>query len=263
MRKIDAHRHLFQGPGELEVVLRDMDEHQISHTVLLPLPTTIEFLGKRLHGNEPVFKAASRFDDRLSAAFLLDPRDPTALEDLRMYADRGAVAVKMWPPIGYYPDRPEYYPIYEEIERRGLPILYHTGFTNAPCNAEPRAATNSKYAMVMELDGLIRAFPGIVWIYAHAGNPDFATAIHHAACHDNVYLNINGMADETGWDVRLFRWYEVMQGACAQLPWHKLLWGTDNLGFDEERYRHTFHRLGTSQHLEAFFGLNAAKVYRL
>lgn len=260
---IDAHRHLFQGEGELAFLLQDMDAHEIEHTVLLPVPTVIEFLGKRMHGNDEVFEAARQHSDRLSAAFFLDPREPSAMEDLERFADRGAVAVKMWAPIGYYPDVEAYYPLYAEIEKRRLPILYHTGFTNAPCHAGPRAATNSKYAMVIELDGLIRAFPGIDWIYAHAGNPDFMTGIHHAATHPNVYLNINGMADESGWDARFFRWYEVMQGACAPMPWQKLIWGTDNLGFDFDRFDRIFERFGMERHLASFYASNAERLYRL
>ncbi len=263
MEKIDAHRHLFQGPGELKKTLDEMDAHEVTHTVLLPVVSTLEFLGKRFSENQEVFDAIQSHRDRFSAAFFLDPREPNALDELKRYADRGAVAVKMWAPIGYWPDRPEYYPLYEEIESRKLPIMYHTGYTGLVSHAGPRSATNSKYAMVLELDGLIRAFPGINWLYAHAGNPDFMTGIHHAAYHKNVYLNVCGKADGTGWDARVFKYYEIMQGVCAPMPWDKIIWGTDNLGFDDEAYDKIFSQFGQQQHLTRFFRDNARRLYRL
>lgn len=263
MERIDAHRHLFRGDGELGIVLGDMDDQAIVRTVLLPLPEELAFMGKRLAENEEVFRAAEGCPDRLLAAFYLDPRRPNALDDLKRYADRGAIAVKMWPPIGFYPDQPDYYPIYEEIERRGLPVMIHTGFTDLPDLSAPRRAARTKYGMPLELDGLIRAFSGITWLYAHAGNPDFATAIHHAATHANVWLNVNGMSGDGGWDARVFRFWEKMRGACAPMPWDKLIWGSDNIGFDFDGYNEIFDQAGQGQLLSAFYAGNAKRVYGL
>ena len=261
MQYIDAHRHLFHEETPADV-LGSMDSHDVVHSVVLPIGGNLEFLGKHLADNAHVFAFVAPHRDRLSAGVYLDPREAKALDELRRYADRGAVAVKMWPPVGYFPDREEYYPLYEEIEARGLPAMIHTGLTDLR-HPKPRTAMNSRFAMPMELDGLIRVFPRIVWIYAHAGNPDFATAIHHAATHANVYLNVNGLADETGWDARLFLFYERMQGACAPLPWDKLLWGTDNIGFDFANYDRIFAKAGQSAHGPAFYEDNARRIYRL
>ena len=261
MEYIDAHRHLFTEETSGEV-LGTMDAHRVAHSVVLPLGGALEFLGKHLAGNAHVFAFVAAHRDRLSPAVYLDPREATARDEFRRYADRGAVAVKLWPPIGFFPDREEFYPLYAEIEARRLPVMIHTGLTDLKLPG-PRAATNTRFAMPLELDGLIRAFPGIIWIYAHAGNPDFAMAIHHAATHENVYLNINGLADETGWDARLFRYYERMQGACAALRWDKLLWGTDNIGYDFANFDRRFAAAGETAHAAAFYAANARRIYRL
>ena len=261
MNYVDAHQHLFQTETAADVV-GQMDAHGVVHSVLLPMPGDLEFLGRRFADNAQAFAFIAPHRDRLSAAVYLDPREAQAPDELRRYADLGAVAVKLWPPIGFFPDREEYYPLYAEIEARRLPVMLHTGLTDLPM-PRPRAAANTRFAMPMELDGLIRTFPGIVWIYAHAGNPDFATAIHHAATHANVYLNVNGLADETGWDARLFRFYERMQGACAPLPWDRLLWGTDHIGYDFGNYDRIFAQAGQTAHRAAFYADNARRIYRL
>jgi predicted TIM-barrel fold metal-dependent hydrolase len=261
MTFIDAHRHLFE-EETIGEVLGQMDVHGVAHSVVLPIGGNLEFLGKHLADNAHVFAFVAPHKDRLSPGVYLDPREARALDELRRYADRGALVVKLWPPVGYFPDREEYYPLYEEIEARRLPVMIHTGLTDLR-HPKPRAAMNSRFAMPMELDGLIRVFPRIVWLYAHAGNPDFATAIHHAATHANVYLNVNGMADESGWDARLFRFYERMQGACAPLPWDKLLWGTDDLGFDFGNYDRLFSLAGQTANLAAFYAENARRIYGL
>jgi len=263
MDRIDAHRHLFNHEKP-EEVLRQMDRHGIARSILMPMPGSLDFLNASMFGNAEVFAFLKARPDRLSSAVYLDLREPGAAEELRRYAGLGAVAVKLWPPIGFFPDRPEYYPVYEEIERLGLPVMIHTGVTDCGLRGgAARSAANSKFSMPIELDGLIRAFPRITWIYAHAGNPDFATAIHHAANHANVCLNINGMADGSGWDARLFAFYERMQGACAPLPWDRLMWGTDNIGVDFENYDRLFERAGQGKHLPAFYSGNARRVFRL
>ena len=264
MQFIDAHRHLFEEETITEV-LGQMDAHGVVHSVVLPMGGDLEFVefqGQHLAGNASVFAFVASCKDRLRPAVYLDPREDRALDELRRYADQGAVAVKLWPPAGYFPDREEYYPLYEEIEARRLPVMIHTGLTDLR-NPKSRVPFNTRFAMPMELDGLIRAFPRIIWLYAHAGNPDFATAIHHAATHANVYLNICGAADATGWDARLFRFYERMQGACALLPWDKLLWGTDNLGFDFGNYDRIFSAAGQTANLAAFYADNARRIYGL
>ena len=262
MQRINAHRHLFENETYADLI-EEMDQHGVVRTVLMPLPRDLVFLDAPMLENAEVFDFAEAHPERLSATFYLDPRCPRAVEDLRHYAGRGAAGVKMWPPIGYYPDSPEFHRIYEEIERLGLTVLIHTGFTDVGLRGAPHAAANTKYAMPLELDALIRAFPGITWVYAHAGNPDFATAIQQAATHENVYLNINGRTDETGWDARLFPYYEKMQGACAALPWHKLVWGSDNIGFDFEGYDRVFESFGQAHQLASFYGDNARALFRL
>lgn len=260
MDRINAHRHLFRSET-VDSLLGEMDEQGVAHTVLLPMPDDIDFQGEPMVENAGTFALVAGRRDRLSALVYLDPRDPEALRELKRYADQGAVGVKMWPPVGYYPDELRYYHIYREVERRGLPVMIHTGYTDCGFRGDWRPSTNTRYAMPLELDGLIRTFPGITWLYAHAGNPDFATGLQHAATHANVYLNINGMADESGWDSRLFRYYEKMAGACAPLSWDKLLWGTDNIGFDFAGYDGIFARFGQADHLGEFYFRNARRIY--
>ena len=92
---------------------------------------------------------------------------------------------------------------------------------------------------------------------------DLKTALQHAAMNANVYLNVNGPAGEDGWDSRLFRYYEALGAACAPLPWDKLIWGTDNIGYDFAGYEQAFGRAGRADDLAGFFAENARTLLGL
>jgi len=260
---IDAHRHLFEGSEDLNKLLFDMDSNEIDQTILMPMPSEMGFLEGVMGGNKYIFSAIKPYGDRLKSAIYIDPREQKSFSDLERYTDMGAVAVKMWHPIGYFPGKKEYYRVYEKIAELKLPIMIHTGYTNVSIETGHRSASDTKYAMPIELDELIHAFPEIVFIFAHGGDPDFAMAMLQSYANNNVYLNICGMADETGWDARIFRFYEIMKGGCAPLRFDRLIWGSDNLGIDLQRYKEIFKDLEQIDLFSAFIGETAKSVYQL
>src|SRR5437763_864953 len=115
--RIDFHRHLFQRDGEEESLLRYMDTNGIDRTIMAPLPACLTFMGCPLTDNPGVLQLVKKHPDRLTGAIYLDLRDPKAIDTLDRYHDHGFRLVKLWPPVGYYPDDPAYYPVYEHIAK--------------------------------------------------------------------------------------------------------------------------------------------------
>jgi len=260
MRIIDAHRHLFVTPRvETGEILRQMDEFGIERTVLLPIDDLGEFLGRKVGGQEAVVKAVAEHPDRLTGAIYVDPRKAEASERIRRLADAAFKVVKMWPPIGYWPDDEAFDPVYETIASYKLPVIAHTGITNMAVPGHRKFA-HSKYSEIVLFDGLVRKFPEITWVFAHAGDPHFSWAIMLCMANENVYLNPIGGIDS--WDARLVTEYEAT-GRVWPLPFEKLIWGSDNLPLDGavDYWRELFERNGAGEHVEAFFGANAARIF--
>ena len=86
-------------------------------------------------------------------------------------------------------------PLYEEIEKREVPILVHTGQTNIQLRSpDPtkRLATDSRFRHPFHLDKISRLFPGIPFVMAHCGYPHLMEAWSVAHANQNVYLDISG-----------------------------------------------------------------------
>jgi predicted TIM-barrel fold metal-dependent hydrolase len=260
---IDAHRHLFVGEEHIKKLFDDMDHYEIDKTILMPMTSELDVSDGEIGDNEYVFSVIKGHEDRVRSAIYVDPRNPNTIDDLSKYADLGAVAVKMWPPVGFYPSEKEYYPIYEKIAELKLPIMVHTGYTNVSLTTGKRCAADTIYAMPLSLDGVIHAFPEINFILAHGGDPDFASALLQAYANPNVYINVCGMADETGWDARIFKFVKAMAGGCAPLSYDKIVWGSDNLGIDFENYRTLYKNLDALDKIPLFFGETSKSLYNL
>lgn len=258
---IDAHRHLFIGAEHMDTLLKEIDSYEIDHTILMPMTSELELAEGVMGDNEYVFSAIKPYRDRLQSAVYIDLRNSNTIADLCKYADLGAVAVKMWPPIGFYPGAKEYYDIYEKIAELKLPIMIHTGYTNVKLTSGKRDAADTNYAMPIWLDGIIHSFPEINFILAHGGDPDFATAMLQAYANKNVYINVCGMADETGWDARIFKFFKAMKGGCAPLRFDRLVWGSDNLGIDFDGYRKLFMDIDSLEKIPMFFGETSKSLF--
>jgi len=262
MRIIDGHRHLFVTPElETDDILRQMDAFGVERTLLLPIDGIGRFLGRQLGGQEDVTSAVRDHPDRFTGAIYVDPRRADHVARIDRLAAEGFRVVKMWSPVGYWPDDDAFDPVYEKIVSLGLPIVAHTGITDIPLPGK-RQAAHSKYSQIVLFDGLVRKFPEITWVFAHAGDPDFTRAIMLAHAGSNVFLNpIGGVAS---WDARLILEWEAT-GRVWPLPFEKLVWGSDSLPLEGafNYWRDLFERNGMGAHLESFLGGNAAKIFKL
>jgi len=257
---IDAHRHLFTTPElETDQILREMDEYDIEKTILLPIDGIGEFMGRQVGGQDVVERAVEEHPDRLVGAIYVDPRNPGAVERIHRLAQKDFRAVKMWSPIGFWPDDEAWNPVYEAIASCKLPIIAHTGITDIPVPGIRKAA-HSKYSEIILFDGLVRRFPEITWVFAHSGDPHFTSAIMMAAANENAFLNPIGGVDS--WDARLITEYEAM-GRVWPLPFNKLVWGSDNLSLDgaHDYWRNLFERNDAGEHLDKFFYDNAERIF--
>lgn len=226
---IDFHYHYADVDDFLEDLLKDMDYAGVDKTLLTGGHENgyWEFKNCGFRKNEDILDAVKRYPDRIIGNMYIDPRKPDAVDTFERYIEAGFKCVKMFPPIGFYPDDESFYPLYEKIEQYETPILFHTGQTNTKYQkSEGRKATSSKYANPMFIDGISRLFPGIPFVMAHMGYPWLSEAWSVAHANTNVYLDIAGSGP---WTESVPVAYNALGGqSYIPIDFKRVIWGSDN-----------------------------------
>ena len=214
--------------------------------------------------NEKILAAAQRHPNHIIAFALVE----LGIDDpgcVKRYAAQGFRGFKITNPRSAYDDE-AYFPIYEEMEKTGLPLLAHTGIL-ARVKHAPTLRVNSNWMRPVCLDPILRSFPALNIIGAHMGvcwNDEASTM---ARLHPNFYLDLTG-AWWGGWRCNktpdFFRQQFFWEGA-----WDKVLFGTDILALEELLPSKKFHDdmmkgIGVTQETwDKIYGGNAVKLLRL
>jgi len=164
-------------------------------------------------------RAVSRHSDRLILFGGVDPRRPDAAAFIeRAVNEWGIKGIKLWPPAGFYPDRPYCYRLYEACARLGLPIVIHTGLEISPFQGQTTLPTY--------VDQPACDFPEVTFILAHAGMAWWREAAEISFHRDNVYLDT---AYWQGRSLRLgpARYMQEFRTLLSSAGHGKVLFGSD------------------------------------
>ena len=256
--KIDFHLHYFVSNERfVEERLHLMDEADVKLTVLHALPH-LDFMGNFCGDNKDVLHVVRAHPDRFIGSVYIDPREPNWSETLDRYSGEGFRCVKMWPPIGFYPDEPKFAPIFDRIQQLALPVLFHTGLTGIGQECDSK----SKYADPIYVEALLRRYPDVTFILAHwggLGTLQMSWALMKA--NGNVFLDASGRL--WSWPgEELYRLYE----AVTPVDFRRVVWGTDNSETPAEGIQADQKLLcgiGKQNLADAFFGETAAQMLGL
>ncbi len=156
------------------------------------------------------------------------PPDPA---EARRYADMGVKGFKFIYPYYEY-DHDSYLALYEEIEKLGFPVLFHTG-DYAPNSADIRYRRPVlKNMHPINLDRIARSFQKLHIIMAHMGTVYFRDlAVNLVKTHRNLYFDLAGSGAFL--DVDACRMCEYMRssilpGDGPQRLICKLVFGSDS-----------------------------------
>jgi uncharacterized protein len=152
--------------GTGDILVSDMNDAGIDKAVILPIDYILGGgVGEvaSLEAQHEVYaKAAQKYADRLIPFAGVDPRRPEAPKFLeRAVKEWNVRGLKLHPCVGYYPNEPCCYRVYEKCLELGLVVLVHTGPEVYPWY--------SKYAQPIFLDEVANDFPELPIIMAHAG----------------------------------------------------------------------------------------------
>jgi uncharacterized protein len=145
-----------------------------------------------IQGNESVALFASEYP-KIIPFLVVDPASPTAYADLaRAVEEQGARGIKLGPIYqGFRPDDERYFPLYEAIQDRLLPILWHQGSSFVAVQGP------LEWANPVLLDKVARAFPELKMVVAHLGFPWIRETVALVRKQPNVFTDVSALASRT------------------------------------------------------------------
>ena len=191
MRLIDAHVHLFNLPGYLEKLISTMDKIGIERSCLSGLGDLFSCVDN---------VGINKYPNRLIGTYYIRPGVNTK-SDILNASDQGFKMIKVTIPKKPY-NHPDYFPLWQQAEELGMPILFHTGVVTLMKKAL-NEQISSWFMHPMRIEPIANLFPDLKMIVAHLGvhwNDDAAELIRMKK---NVYADLSGSL--TGWRVRMDR----------------------------------------------------------
>ena len=187
---IDFHAHFDSGDPEL---VRKFVENCEKNNCRAAMSGGLHYGAHDYLPNDQVIDFCNQYKDVLIPMVKLDLWDKEVdLGELRRLADRGAKGVKCIYPYYAY-DHDLYMPFYEECEKLGLPILFHTG--NYRPNEEDKISRRPILTNMdpLRIDRPARAFQDLKIVIAHLGTTFWRIqAAELTKMHANVYADLGG-----------------------------------------------------------------------
>ena len=187
---IDFHAHFNHAEPDL---VRAFVKNCEKNECIAAMSGGLHYGGHDMVPNEEVIRLCKQYSDWLvpMAKIELWDKEPD-LDELHKLVDMGARGVKCIYP--YYPyDHDLYMPLYEECEKLGLPMLFHTG--NYRPNPADRVSRRPilKNMDPLNLDRAARSFPNLHIVIAHLGTTFWRLqAAEMLKMHSNVYADLAG-----------------------------------------------------------------------
>ncbi len=235
--------------------VRFLDDNEIDRACCINYVAP-EVIGFTREVNDWIANFTRNHRQRLLPVGSVHPRHERDVRgEIARVLDLGIRMIKIHPPHqefapnAYRADLPQLAEVYRECERRGVPVMVHTG-----TSVFPRA--RNVFADPMPVDDVAVDFPRLPIILAHAGRPLYGeTAFFLARRHPHVHVDISGIPP------KLLPRYVPRLAEIAD----KVLWGTDwpSPGVTSPRKNvEAFRALGYGQDVERkVLWENAARLF--
>jgi hypothetical protein len=178
--------HLRQVLSSPQAILEYLDEQGVDYAVALAETNPL------ITGTSPNERVAElcRSSDRLIPFANINPYVTADLAgELRHCVnDLGCRGLKLYPTYQhFYVNDARLYPLYDEAQRLGVPIMVHTG-------SSVFRGARLKYGDPLYVDDVVVDFPELTMIMAHSGRGFwYEAAFFMAQLHRNVYMEITGL----------------------------------------------------------------------
>jgi len=241
---IDEMADQYRARNMMAVIMNTTDQ---TVTGLTPVP------------NDHVAEAVRKHPDVFLGFGAIDPwQGKVALNEIRRIKDMGLHGVGELNPARqkFFPNDTRFYPLWEEVQKLALPILFHTGMAGAGAGTPGGMGFKLKYTQPIHLDDVAADFPELIIIGAHPSWPWQEEALAIARHKANYYIDLSG------WAPKYFP-RELVHHANSILQ-DKVLFGSDWPSIGVERWLEEFERIEIKPEVRQKIMLeNAKKLFRL
>jgi predicted TIM-barrel fold metal-dependent hydrolase len=218
-------RHIFRRYGSIELfergitpeqMIEQMDEAGVERVML----SAFGYGDLVIITNEEVAEVAGKYPDRFTGVGTVDPRGKPmdVLREIKRLANELGLRGLRLEPYGYGngmvgapPNEKMYWPVYAKCVELGLPVCIQVGHTGPLL---PSEAGRPIY-----LDEVALAFPELVIIGCHLGQPWHEEMMILAWKHPNVYVETSARTPK--------HWPESFVKFASTYGQDKVLWATD------------------------------------
>ena len=238
-KKYKSPRHMTEGQS-VEDLLKEMDDSGVDRIIL----SSFYYMGDPVMTNEEVAELAKAHPDRFVPAGTVDimkkPME-VAADVERLVNELGMCCVRLEPYMygdgmtGLPPNDKHYWPVYMKCSELGVPVALQVGHTGP--------LLPSECGRPIYLDEVALAFPDLVIIGCHLGQPWHEEMMTLAWKHPNVYVETSARGPR--------QWPQSFVDFVKGWGQDKVIWATDypllsfdrtlteleDLGLSEEIYR--------------------------
>ena len=241
---IDEMADQYRARKMMAVIMNTSDE---TVTGLKPVP------------NDHIADAVRKHPDVFLGFGIVDPwQGKVALKEIRRCKELGLHGLGEFNPARqhFLPSDTRFYPLWEEAQKLGLPMLFHSGMAGAGAGTPGGMGVKLKYCQPIHLDDVAADFPELNIICAHPSWPWQDEALAIARHKGNVYIDLSG------WAPKYFP-PQLVQQVNSLIP-DKALFGSDWPVIGVERWMTEFQQLDFKPEVRKKILLdNAKKLFKL
>jgi predicted TIM-barrel fold metal-dependent hydrolase len=178
--------------------------------------------GRKPLRNDTVAEIIRRYPDQFVGFASVDPhKGERAIQEIeRAVKELGLVGAKFHPSIqAFYPNDPQFAPLFAKIADLGIPALFHTGTNGLGAGMPGGGGIKLDYTRPIYLDSLAADHPDLTIIGAHPSWPWEQEMIAILQHKPNVYNDLSG------WSPKYIP-PALLKEAAGRLS-HKFLFGSD------------------------------------
>jgi predicted TIM-barrel fold metal-dependent hydrolase len=239
VRRFEEKARYFKRPAA-HVSVEEQAEQYRSRNMMAVLVngTDVTVTGLTPVPNDFVAETVQSFPDVFMGMGVIDPwQGELARREIVRIKEMGLVGIGELNPARqhFYPNDRRFYPLWEEAERQGLVLLFHSGYAAAGSGTRGGGGVKLKYCQPMLLDDVAADFPDLKIICAHPSWPWTAESLAIARHKPNFYIDLSG------WAPKYFP-EELVTQVNSMIP-HKALFGSDAPSLPLDRWLADFEQL--------------------
>ncbi len=206
--------------------------------------------------NDHIAAGVKKNSDVFMGFGVIDPwQGKVALREIKRIKDLGLVGIGELNPARqqFYPNDTRFYPLWEEVQKLGMPILFHGGMAAAGAGTPGGMGHKLKFTQPIYLDDVAADFPELKIIGAHPSWPWQAESLAIARHKGNFYIDLSG------WAPKYFS-AELVQYVNSIIQ-DKAMFGSDWPAISVERWMEEFGQLKLKPEVRQKILLDNAKNF--